>query len=654
MGLTVALIATLALAAPAGQPADVASLRAQSDALFASGDFRGSLEAAKQAHALDPKDPWVRYAFLRALAAVDPEAARVAVQGVQDPAALAALTTDDRARLDTALGYLSLDLGVDPLAAMFFDRVPAGTPSHPQAQAGLAIVSVRRGNARQALVYFVSARVAGKLEPPLAELERETRFQVVMHEFSTARDLRDANAAGRAYAVLDELRPQHPATLRARADLAALRGDAPARERALRELLAVDRTAQGAASELVDTLLVQNRPRDALQIARTLAPERLSADRGLQTIERNWVPHFDAAIGGRWRNGATEHDRLELPQLQLAWSGSHPRFGRYRIAADAISPDSDEVPVGQPFGSSPSLPARFDPDGAGGIGLLIQWAPSTRFLVELGHTPRSFEVSNLTGALRFRAATSEGPWSVGLERAAVADSLLSYGGVIDPVSGRTWGGVTSNRAYLSGDFGGDDLTLYGKLSGAMVDGERVDTNSQWEAEAGVWKRAVSGDGWRARLGGNVRAFGFDENRSHFTLGHGGYFSPRRFLSVGPTFDLRGRREATNFRLEGGVAWQVVRESSSPFFPEDAALQAASGDPRYAGDSHEGIGVRLAASVEWRVSNRAVAGVRLEGAAGEDADVVRLQIYTRRWAGGITEPMREPPLTLLPPDPYELN
>lgn len=654
MGLTVALIATLALAAPAGTPADAAGLRAQSDALFASGDFRGSLEAAKQAHALDPKDPWVRYAFLRALAAVDPDAARVAVQGVQDQAALAALTTEDRARLDTALGYLSLDLGVDPLAAMHFDRVPAGTPSHPQAQAGLAIVSVRRGHSRQALVYFVSARVSGKLDPPLAELERETRFQVVLHEFATARDLRDANSAGRAYAALDELRPQHPLTLRARADLAALRGDAPARERALRELLAVDRQAQGAASELVDTLLVQNRPRDALQIARTLAPERLKVDSGLQTIERKWVSHFDAAIGNFWQNGGVAHDRLELPQLQLAWSGSHSRFGRYRISADAQSPDSDEIPVGQPFGSSPALPVRFDPDGDSGVALLLQWAPSTRFLMELGHTPKSFEVSNLTGALRFRLATSEGPWSFGLERIAQNDSLLSYAGVIDPVTGREWGGVTSNRAYFGGDFGGDDLALYGKLSGALVDGERVAENTQWEAEAGIWKRTLSGDNWRARFGGHVRAFGFDDNRSHFTIGHGGYFSPRRFVSVGPTFDLRGNREATNFRLEGGLAWQVVRESSSAFFPEDPALQAASGDPRYPGDSREGVGVRLAASVEWRVSNRAVAGVRLEGATGEDTDEVRLQIYTRRWAGGITEPLREPPLTLLPPDPYELN
>jgi hypothetical protein len=272
----------------------------------------------------------------------------------------------------------------------------------------------------------------------------------------------------------------------------------------------------------------------------------------------------------------------------------------------------------------------------------------------MGHTPTSFDVSNLTGAMRFRVATAEGPWTFGIERQAVAESLLSFAGAIDPLSGREWGGVTRNRAYLGGNFGGEDLALYGRLSSAILDGKGVDDNTQWEAEAGFWKRARSGERWSARLGANVKALGYDENRSHFTVGHGGYFSPRKFLSAGPVFDLRGGREATTFRLEGGVAWQVVRESSSAYFPADSLLQAASGDLRYPGDSREGFGARIAASVEWRVSNRSIAGVRLEGASGEDFDEVRLQVYARRWSGGITEPLRARPHSLLPPESYELN
>ncbi|HEU0225588.1 MAG TPA: cellulose synthase subunit BcsC-related outer membrane protein, partial [Steroidobacteraceae bacterium] len=122
---------------------------------------------------------------------------------------------------------------------------------------------------------------------------------------------------------------------------------------------------------------------------------------------------------------------------------------------------------------------------------------------------------------------------------------------------------------------------------------------------------------------------------------------------GPTFDLRRQREAGSFRLEGGVAWQVVRESASEFFPDDPLLQAASGDPRYPGDSREGVGARIAATFEWRVSSRAVAGLRLEGMRGEDFDELRLQIYTRRWDRSITEPLKELPATMTPAGVYQL-
>ena len=155
---------------------------------------------------------------------------------------------------------------------------------------------------------------------------------------------------------------------------------------------------------------------------------------------------------------------------------------------------------------------------------------------------------------------------------------------------------------------------------------------------------------RARAGSHAsaarsRPSRYAANRSHFTIGHGGYFSPDKFLSVGPAFELVGRREDRSFRFEGGVAWQEVREESSEFFPTDAALQLASGDPRYPGDSRDGVGVRLAASVEWRVTARAVAGVRLEGVRGEDADEVRLQVYARRWDHAVSDPVQQPPVPL---------
>jgi len=645
MGLTVALIATLTLAASAPAPQDAAGWRARSEALYGQGDFRGALDAAERARQLAPADAWARYAWIHALAAVDPEAARSAMPGIESDEILNAFAGDERARFETALGYLCLDLGIEPLAALHFGEVPPSSASHAQAQAGLAILAVRRGNSRVALEHFEAARTTVRQDPSLAELERNARYDVVLHDFQTARDLRDANAAGRAYSVLDELRPNHPLTLQARADLAELRGDMPARERALRDLVAADPKAPGAASDLADTLLALNRPYDAYDVARRLAPERLAADSGLQAIEREWSPHFEASLDGSWRNGQTDHDRLDLPAVRIAWSGGNPRWGQLRLLAETAYPESDRVPSGEPFGSSVALPALSESQSDKGIGGVAQWAPRNGLLIELGTTPTSFTVDNAVGGLRFRFDSSTGNLSFGVDRTAVEDSLLSYAGTLDPVSGRTWGGVVSDRVYFGGSVGDDASLLYGTVSAADVDGHRVDSNTEWRADAGFLHRAASGEGWIARVGGSVEALAYSANRSHFTIGHGGYFSPERFLSVGPVFEFVGRRADRSFRIEGAVAWQEVREESSDYFPEDADLQAATGNPRYPGDSRDGVGLRLAASVEWRVTARAVAGVRLEGLRGEDADQVRLQVYARRWDHSVTDPVQQPPVPL---------
>ena len=198
MSRTLALLALLTLALPAGAQQDPVDWRARIAALEAAGDDVGALAAAEQARSIDNGDPWTRYTWVRALARVDPVAARGALPGLQDPARLQQLATEERAELASALAYLCLDLDVDHLAAEHFAEVPEGTPAYASAQAGLAILAVRRGDSRQALVHFAAARVAGPLDAALAELERETRFQSALRQFLTARDLRDANGAARA------------------------------------------------------------------------------------------------------------------------------------------------------------------------------------------------------------------------------------------------------------------------------------------------------------------------------------------------------------------------------------------------------------------------------------------------------------------------
>ncbi len=136
--------------------------------------------------------------------------------------------------------------------------------------------------------------------------------------------------------------------------------------------------------------------------------------------------------------------------MQLAWESSHSRWGRVRVFGEAAYPESDDVPAGEPFGTSVALPAIAESQSDKGIGALVQWTPRNGTALEFGTTPTSFEVSNFLGALRFRTESDTATWTYGLDRKAVEDSLLSYAGTRDPVGGQTWGGVIRNRAYFGG------------------------------------------------------------------------------------------------------------------------------------------------------------------------------------------------------------
>ena len=633
MGLTVALFATLALATSADAPQDAATWRAQSDALYSQGDFHGALEAAERARLIDPTDPWSRYAWIRALAAVDPDAARREMAGIEDPAALKAFPEEDRARLDTSLGYLCLDLGIEPLAAMFFDDVPDSASSHSKAQAGLAILAVRRGNSRQALDHFDAARATVRQDPSLAELERDARYDVVLHEFTTARDLRDANAAGRAYSVLDELRPSHPSTLQARADLANLRGDMPARERALRDLLAVDPKAPGAATQLVDTLLALNRPYDAFVVAHDMAPERLASDAGLQAIERQWVSHFEAALDGNWRNGQTSTTTdSSCRGCRSAWATSSPRWGRVRVLVEAAYPESDRVPAGEPFGSSVALPAISDAQSDNGIGGLVQWAPRNGLVLELGTTPTSFDVSNLVGALRLRFESDGGVWVVGADRSSVEDSLLSYAGTRrSRRAGRPGAASCATAVTSAARIGDDDFNVYGLVAGAVLDGERVDEQHRVARRrrlpASAPPRATAGSRASAALSSCTASPPTARTSRSGTAAISalsGSCRSGRYSSC-----RAGATSAASASKAESRGRQCARRAATssrrmPRCKRRAAIRVTRAIHATASDSG------LRASMEWRVTERAVAGIRLEGVRGEDADEVRLQVYARRW------------------------
>ena len=71
-------------------------------------------------------------------------------------------------------------------------------------------------------------------------------------------------------------------------------------------------------------------------------------------------------------------------------------------------------------------------------------------------------------------------------------------------------------------------------------------------------------------------FAFDNNQRGFTLGQGGYFSPRNFVAFNIPVDYRGKLGDLRYRLGATAGYASFREDASPLFPSDPVLQAQAG------------------------------------------------------------------------------
>lgn len=234
---------------------------------------------------------------------------------------------------------------------------------------------------------------------------------------------------------------------------------------------------------------------------------------------------------------------------------------------------------------------------------------------DIGTTPVGFLEQNLVGGARLHF--EPGNWRLGLDlsRRAVTDSLLSYAGERDALTGRTWGGVvrTGGSASLGYDLG--DAGLYSSLGFYTVTGHNVDTNNEFNGGAGVYVKAYSSPSINLTYGLNLTAFSYDKNLRYYTFGHGGYFSPKLFTAITVPVELQGRRGRLSYDLKGALGIQSFREDGNVYYPGFGALQqelvtlATKLDPGvnlptgYGSQRNSGLGYSLSAAIEYRLSPR---------------------------------------------------
>lgn len=289
---------------------------------------------------------------------------------------------------------------------------------------------------------------------------------------------------------------------------------------------------------------------------------------------------------------------------------------------------------------------RLGSQDASGAGLSVGFEQGG-FHADVGTTPLGFGETGIVGGVGYRGRVGDTlTWSGEASRRAVTDSLLSFAGVSDARNGLQWGGVTATGARMAATVDNGLLGGYASLAWHRLQGTHVAGNDRQELGAGVYVHALETANQSLTAGLNLTAMQYDRNLSGFTYGHGGYFSPQRYVDVGVPLHWNGRSAAQRlaWQVDASVGVQSFKEDPADYFPLDPAMQQAAYDaaslaallgltpryvePVYSGQTKTGVSYNLSAAAEWQLSTQLFLGGRMEFNNARDYRQFGTNVYLR--------------------------
>jgi hypothetical protein len=344
-------------------------------------------------------------------------------------------------------------------------------------------------------------------------------------------------------------------------------------------------------------------------------------DRQIAELTAKTAAEVTGAAAVRTRSGEAGLSKLDELSAKASIAGS---LGGARLTAsvspvsiDAGTPGGDAL---QRFGANqiinaraivgafaPVYPAPGNQSAAGAaVNLAVQVGSVT---ADVGTTPIGFDgieaVGGLTWAPRLGRSGQGKAW---IERRPVTDSVIAYAGTRDPLTNQRYGRVMRTGGGVSLSYDDGDSGLYGDGSYNRYEGQHVADNSSYQVNLGGYIRPYRHGDVVVQVGFNLNQQGYDNNQNVFSLGNGGYFSPKSFTSLTAPIGLSGKWGAWRFKGDFAPGYQTYSQAGAAYFPLDTALQTelntlATQDTdvfaRYLPQSASGFGVAGGVSADYQ-------------------------------------------------------
>ena len=325
--------------------------------------------------------------------------------------------------------------------------------------------------------------------------------------------------------------------------------------------------------------------------------------------------------------------------------------GWLTLRADTVHYDVGDLTVEEPYGAK--FGTCYAPGCRGasmrrdfGESLAVKWAKGA-FAGDLGLTPMGFVYSDVVGGVSYSWDLDSGSITLSAYRRPKSSSLLSFGGMRDPETGRTWGGVRRTGMEISGSYdqGGTD-GFWGFVSFESLDGRNVEDNSAIQAMAGWYRRLINEENHERTVGLSLMYWHFERDLSDYVWGQGGYFSPQQFVSVGTSLTEARRSADWSWLAEGRVGLSYSRSSESARYPLKSSMpQVADLSDKESSDSSVGISFSARAAFERRLDDRWFLGGELIYQQSSGYAPVLASLWLRwtldDWAGDLPLPPEAP-------------
>lgn len=285
---------------------------------------------------------------------------------------------------------------------------------------------------------------------------------------------------------------------------------------------------------------------------------------------------------------------------------------------------------------------------ATGNSFAAGWANNT-WIMDIGTSPLGFPVQNIVGGIGYSGDFNHISWTLLGSRRPITNSLLSFAGTTDPATGIVWGGVvaTGPLLALSYDTGGSH-GFWGNIEADTLTGKNVVTNQRIRLMDGYYYKFINEDNRRATIGLNNMIWHYQKDLSGYTLGQGGYYSPKSYISLGIPLYYRQRTANWSFEIGGTTSWTWSSSSDSYAYPLSNLSSAIAGNNSFSqGGNSSGLGYTFLFLVERRLTSHFFLGAGVDIQRSRDYTPSHILAYLRYSLDGWQGDMDSPPRPLIP-------